>query len=181
MSIFLVERMRINHSLKYTMLFLFVVPLFVSRCNSLSFVTTRCHLLYHSLSLVVPPVFIRCTNRCHSLSLVIIRCHSLYHLLSLVVTRYTKTDRIISFLAKPSKRTNYILHNHKLPNSCYEFQFSGVPPTKWFHIFSSLTHFNPMLCFYTPCKSHKFRDFLENVLIIESLNICTVRIILLSL
>ena len=160
MSIFVIERLAIIHPLKYTVLFLFVVPLIVSRCNSLSFVATRCHSLYHSLSLDVPLVCLFISDRCEGLP---------------------KTDRIISFLAKPRERTNYILHNHKLPNSCYEFQFSGVPPTKCFHILSSLTHSNRMLCFYTPCKRHKTRGFLANGLIIESLNICTVRIILLSL
>ena len=44
----------------------------VTRCHSLSFFVTRCHSLYHLLSLVV--------TRCHSLSIV-------YHLLSFVVTR----------------------------------------------------------------------------------------------
>ena len=54
--------------------------------KSLSFAfircTTRRHLWYYSLSLVV----ICCTTRSHSLSLVVILCHSLYHSLSLVVT-----------------------------------------------------------------------------------------------
>ena len=77
------------------MSFLLVVPFFVTRCHSLSFVVTR----YHLLSLVVPLVFTRChslsftVTRCHSLSVVIplvvplafTRCHSL----SLVVTRRT--------------------------------------------------------------------------------------------
>ena len=59
--------------------------------KSLSFAfircTTRCHSLYHSLSLVVPLVVTHCTTRCHSLSFVVpltvIRCHSL----PFVVTR----------------------------------------------------------------------------------------------
>ena len=58
--------MAIIHSLKYTLPFLFVVPLVVTRCHSLSFVVTRCHSLYHSLSFVV--------TRCHSLSLFVTRC-----------------------------------------------------------------------------------------------------------
>ena len=69
-----------------------VVPLFVTRCHSLSFeslvaplVVIRCHSLYNSLSLVV----IRCHSLYHSLPLfvplVVTRCHSL----SLVVTRCT--------------------------------------------------------------------------------------------
>ena len=48
--------------------FLLVVPLFVTRCHSLSFAVIRCH----SLSLDVPLVVIRC----HSLSLVVTRCTS---------------------------------------------------------------------------------------------------------
>ena len=60
----------------------------VIRCRSLSFVITHCH----SLSLVVPLIFIRCTSRCllslvlicwnllyQSFSLVVTRCHSMYH------------------------------------------------------------------------------------------------------
>ena len=88
--------------------FLLVVPLFVTRCQSLSFVVTCCHLLLlvvplvvtrchslsfavtrcHSLSLVIPVVAIcchslsfvvtRCTTRCHSLSFAVTRCHSMY-------------------------------------------------------------------------------------------------------
>ena len=77
--------MAIIHSLKYTVPFLFLVPLFVIRCHSYSFVVTRCHSLYHLLSFVVT----RCHLLYHSLSLVVIRCHSLYHSLSLVVTRCT--------------------------------------------------------------------------------------------
>ena len=57
----------------------------VTRCHSLPFVVTLCHLLYYSLSLVV----IRCHLLYISLSLVSIRCHSLYHSLSLVFTRCT--------------------------------------------------------------------------------------------
>ena len=50
----------------------------------LSFVVTRCQLLYHSLPLVVISfVFNRCITCCHSLY------HSLYRSLSLVVTRCT--------------------------------------------------------------------------------------------
>ena len=57
---------------------LFVVPLFgvicrSTRCHSLSIVitrcTTRCDLLYYSLSLVVPLNVNRCATRCHSLPL----------------------------------------------------------------------------------------------------------------
>ena len=134
--------MAIIHPLKYTVLFLFVVPLIVSRCNSLSFAATRCHSLYHSLSLDVPLVCLFISDRCEGLP---------------------KTDRIISFLAKPRERTNYILHNHKLPNSCYEFQFSGVPPTKCFHILSSLTHSNRIYVSIPPANVTKPGDFLQTV------------------
>ena len=54
---------------------------------SLSFVVTRCHSLYHSLSFAVPLVITCCTSPCHSLSFVVTRCIFLCHSLSLVVTR----------------------------------------------------------------------------------------------
>ena len=69
------------------------LPFVVIRCHLLLLVVplvvllavTRCHLLYHSLSLVV--------TRFHSLSLVVplvvTCCHSMYHSLSLLVTRCT--------------------------------------------------------------------------------------------
>ena len=71
--------------------FLVVVPLFVTRCHSLSFAVTlcpslslvvplvviRCHWLYHSLLLVVPLVVTCCTTRCYSLSFAVTRCHSM--------------------------------------------------------------------------------------------------------
>ena len=56
-----------------------------TRCHSLTFIVTRCHSLYHSLSLVVPLAVIRCL----SLSFVVTRCTTRCHLLSLVVTRCT--------------------------------------------------------------------------------------------
>ena len=63
----------------------FVVPLFVVRFLSLSFIAS----LFHWLSLAVPLVVTRCTNRCHSLyhsmSFVVTPCHLLYHSLSLDV------------------------------------------------------------------------------------------------
>ena len=75
--------------------FLFVVPLPVIHCYSLSFVITRCLSLSfvttrfitrcHSLSLIV----IRCTTRCHSFSFAVIRCNTRCHSLSLIVTRCT--------------------------------------------------------------------------------------------
>ena len=68
-SVFVIERMSIIHSLKWTVPFPFVVPLLslsvtiAINCHSLSFVVTRCttryHSLYHSLSFVV----IWCTTR----------------------------------------------------------------------------------------------------------------------
>ena len=57
--------------------FSLVVPLVVTHCQSLSVDMTRCHLLWL--------VIIRCTTRCHSFSLFVIRCPSLYNLLSLDV------------------------------------------------------------------------------------------------
>ena len=83
-SVFVIERTAIIHSLKCTVPFSLVVPLLslaVTHCYLLSLVVTRCITRCHSLSLVAPLV----VTRCHSLSLVVIRCHSLYHSLSLVV------------------------------------------------------------------------------------------------
>ena len=54
---------------------------FIRKRGMLAEMTICCHLLYYSLSLVVPLVVTYCTTRCHSLSLVaplvVIRCHSL--------------------------------------------------------------------------------------------------------
>ena len=93
---FVIERMAIFHSLKYTVLFSLVVPLLslaVTHCHLLSLVVThcitRCDLLYHSLSLVVTR---------HLLSLVVISCHSLYHSLLLVVTRCTTRCHSLSLI-----------------------------------------------------------------------------------
>ena len=58
-SVFVIERMAVIHSLKFTVPFSFVVPLLsliVIYCHSLSFVVTRCITRCHSLSLVVPLV-----------------------------------------------------------------------------------------------------------------------------
>ena len=75
-SVFVIERMAIIHSLKWTVPFSFVVPL-------LSLAITHCHLQ----SLVVT----RFITRCHSLSffvpLVVTRCHSLLLVVPLVLTR----------------------------------------------------------------------------------------------
>ena len=72
-SVFVIERTAIIHSLKCAVLFSLVVPLLslaVTHCNLLSLVVllvvTLYHLLHHSLSLVV--------IRCHSLSFVVTRC-----------------------------------------------------------------------------------------------------------
>ena len=87
-SVFVIERTAIIHSLKCTVPFSLVVPLLslaVTHCYLLSLVVTRCITRCHSLSLVAPLA----VTRCHSLSLVVplvvTRCHSL----SLVVTRCT--------------------------------------------------------------------------------------------
>ena len=76
-SVFVMERIAIIHSLKYTVQFLLVIPLFVTRCHSFSFgvtrFTTRCHSLYHSLSFVITR---HCTTRCFSFSFVVTRCTS---------------------------------------------------------------------------------------------------------
>ena len=108
-SVFVIERTAIIHSLKCTVPFSLVVPLLslaVTHCYLLSLVVTLCHLLHHSLSLVVIRchslsfVVTRCTTRCHSLyhslSLAVIRCHSF----SLVVTRCTTR---LSFYKRSSK------------------------------------------------------------------------------
>ena len=72
-SVFVIERMAIIHSLKCTVPFSFVVSLLslsVTNCHLLSLVVTRCH----SLLFVVT----RCTTRCYSLLFAVIRCHSMY-------------------------------------------------------------------------------------------------------
>ena len=115
----------LKHKIILFYLHSFVFIWFITRCHLLSlivnfyyallFVATRCHLLYHSSSLVVT----LCTTRCHSLSfvlpLVVIRCHSLpfvvpfvvisCHSLSFIVTRCTTR---LSFY-KQSKTLNNLL------------------------------------------------------------------------
>ena len=105
-SVFVIQRTAIIHSLKCTVPFSLVLPLLsiavtaifyhslslvvllaVTLCHllhqKLSFVVTRCHSLYYLLSIVV--------TRCHSLSIVVplvfIRCHSLSFVLTRCVTR----------------------------------------------------------------------------------------------
>ena len=83
-SVFVIERTAIIHSLKCTVPFSLVVPLLslaVTHCYLLSLVVTLCHLLHHSLSFLVT----RCTTRCHSLSFVVTRCTTRCHSSSLVV------------------------------------------------------------------------------------------------
>ena len=78
-SVFVIERMTIIHSLKCNVLFSFVVSLPVTHCHLLSLFLIRCH----SFSFVV----IRCTNCCHSfVPRVVTRCTTRCHSLSLVVT-----------------------------------------------------------------------------------------------
>ena len=91
LSVFVIERTAIIHSLKCTVPFSLPVPLLslaVTHCHLLSLVVllavTFWYLLYHSLSLVV--------IRCHSLSFIVTRCTTRCtscHSLSLVVTRCT--------------------------------------------------------------------------------------------
>ena len=85
------------------MSFLLVVPLFVTRCQSLSFVVTRCATCCHSLSFIV----ICChslsfvVTRCQSLSLVVIRCHSLSlnaPLVCLFINNVSTTDPDFAYL-----------------------------------------------------------------------------------
>ena len=89
-SVFVIERTAIIHSLKCTVPFSLVVTL-LSLAVTHSYllplvvllVVTICHLLHHSLSFIVT----YCTTRCHSLSFVVTRCNTRYHWLSFVVTR----------------------------------------------------------------------------------------------
>ena len=94
----------------------FVVPLFVVRFLSLSFIAS----LFHWLSLAVPLVVTRCTNRCHSLSFVVpldvIRCHSLSLVVPLVVTRCTTR---LSFYKRSAKLQVFTL----LANQFFLFFF----------------------------------------------------------
>ena len=90
--------------------FLLVVPLFVTRCQSLSFVVTRCATCCHSLSFIVicchslSFVATRCTTFCHSLSLVAIRCHSLLldvNVVCLFINDVSATDPAFAHLTYP--------------------------------------------------------------------------------
>ena len=86
-SVFVIERTAIIHSLKCTVPFSLVVPLLslaVSHCYLLSLVVLLVATLYHLLH--------------HSLSLVVIRCHSLYYSLSLFITCCTTRCHLLSFV-----------------------------------------------------------------------------------
>ena len=77
-SVFVIERTAIIHSLKCTVPFSLVVPL-------LSLIA----ICFHSLSLVLLLLVTLCHLLHHSLSLVVIRCHSFSFIVALVVTRCT--------------------------------------------------------------------------------------------
>ena len=80
-----------------------------TRCHSLSFVVTHCHLLslvvilitrchsFHLLSLVVPLAVGRCYSLSLAVPLAVIRCHSLYHSLSFVALVVTRCINRLSF------------------------------------------------------------------------------------
>ena len=100
-SVFVIERMAIIHSLKCAVPFSIVLPLLsiaLTHCHLLSRVVTRCIIRCYSLSLFVPLVVTRChslpfavtrTTFCHSLSFAVTRCTTRCHSLSLVVSRCT--------------------------------------------------------------------------------------------
>ena len=109
-SVFVIERMIIIHSLKCTVPFSFVVSLLsldVTHCHLLSLVITCCVTYCQSLSLVVTC----CTTRCHSLSLVVTCCHSLSLVAPLVVTRFTTRCHSLSFFVT------------RCPTRCHSFSF----------------------------------------------------------
>ena len=96
-------RKNCNHPFfEVKMSFLFVVPLFVTHCQSLSFVVTQ----YDLFSLVVPLVVTRChslsfaVSGCHLLllvePLVAIRCHSLSLVVPLLVTRCHSMSLVVT-------------------------------------------------------------------------------------
>ena len=100
-SVFVIERTAIIHSLKCTVPFSLVVPLLslaVTHCYLLSLVVTRCITPCHSLSLAAPLVVIRCHSLYHSLSFVVTRCTTRCHSLSFVVTRCTTRCHSLSFV-----------------------------------------------------------------------------------
>ena len=85
-SVFIIERTAIIHSLKCTVPFSLVVPLLslaVTHCYLFSLFVTRCITPCHSLSLVAPLVVIRCHSFSFIVALVVtrctIRCHLMYH------------------------------------------------------------------------------------------------------
>ena len=122
MAFCFILELKITLYFTYSHSFSFVLSLFVIRCHSLSFccyslsfVATRCyslslvficcHLLYHSLSFVLPLVVIRFTTRCHSLyhslSFVVThsttRCHSMFHSSVFYKRSFIKGTTISSF------------------------------------------------------------------------------------
>ena len=91
-SVFVIKRTAIIHSLKCTVPLSLVVPLLslaVTHCYLLSLVVTSCITCCHLLSLVATLVVTRCTTRCHLLSLVVPLIVTCCHSFSLVVTRCT--------------------------------------------------------------------------------------------
>ena len=130
--------MAVIYSLKCTV---YVVPLAVVCCHSLSFVVTRCHSLflvivlcnslYHSLLLVAIRCTIgchHCTTRYHSLSLFAILCQSLYHSLSLDVPLACLfiNDFYLKSFCKNKKITNLqIVNNSDKKMGCL----------RWYHVF----------------------------------------------
>ena len=109
-SVFVIERMGIIHSLKCTVPFSFVVPLVslaityyhllslavthcIIRCHFVTRSTTPWHLLLlviiccHLFLFVVTRCTTRCSTRCHSLSFVVTHCTTRCHSLSFFVSR----------------------------------------------------------------------------------------------
>ena len=111
--------MAIIHSLKYTVPFLFLVPLFVICCHSLSFVVTRCH----SLLLFVPLVVIRCHSLYHSLSLVFIRWHSMYLLSVFFINDHTTGTILCKYVFLFCATLN-IFNQYESSLGCHIFFFA---------------------------------------------------------
>ena len=133
-SVFVIERTTIIHSLKCTVPFSLVVPLLslaVTHCYLLSLVVIRCiiryHLLHHSLSFVV----ILCHSLYHSLSFFITccttRCHSLSPVVPLVVTRSTTR---LSFYKRSYRSVTFIFQcQWNFENGVSEVMFSKLKHT----------------------------------------------------
>ena len=147
-SVFVIKRTAIIHSLKCTVPFSLVVPLLslaVTHCYLLSLVVIRYITRCHSLSLVAALVVTRCHSLLlvlllvvtlyhllyHSLSLVVIRCHSF----SFVVTRCTtRCDSLYNSLSLVVTRCTTRLSFYKqspiipLLLSHHAVKFSGDSP-----------------------------------------------------